>query len=258
MADTADIAHNRGWFCRMRYPSQQLFTQATMTPTSTAQATRATRVWDLPTRIFHWSLLACIAGLFITVNIGGNWMQWHFRFGYAVLTLLLFRIVWGLVGGRWSRFATFIYAPSTILAYFKGQGKPEHSVGHNPMGAASVFGMLGFLILQVGSGLFSDDDIAFQGPLAKFVSSARVSTATWYHKEVGSKVLVALIVLHVAAIVFYLYKKKENLIRPMLDGDKHLAVPVTPSRDDAASRAAACAVLAACAAAVWWVVKLGG
>jgi cytochrome b len=229
-----------------------------MSPTSFAPATRATRVWDLPTRVFHWSLLVCIVGLFVTVNLGGNWMQWHFRFGYAVLTLLLFRIVWGVVGGRWSRFASFIYAPATVLAYFKGRGKPEHSVGHNPMGAGSVFALLGFLLLQVASGLFSDDDVAFQGPLAKFVSNARVSTATWYHKEVGSKVLIALIVLHIAAILFYLYKKKENLIRPMLDGDKHLAQAVPPSRDDAASRAAAAVVLAVCAALVWWVVQLGG
>ena len=228
-----------------------------MPPTSTPSATRATRVWDLPTRIFHWSLLVCIVGLFITVNLGGNWMQWHFRFGYAVFTLLLFRIVWGLVGGRWSRFASFIYAPATIVAYIKGQGRPEHSVGHNPMGAGSVFAVLAFLLLQVASGLFSDDGIAFQGPLAKFVSSARVSTATWYHKEVGSKVLIALIVLHIAAILFYLYKKKENLIRPMLDGDKHVALPVPPSRDDAVSRTGAAVVLALCAAGVWWVVKLG-
>jgi cytochrome b len=229
-----------------------------MQPTSSPSTTRTTRVWDLPTRIFHWALLVCIVGLFITVNLGGGWMPWHFRLGYAVFTLLLFRIVWGLVGGRWSRFASFIYAPSTVVAYFKGRGKPEHSVGHNPMGAGSVFALLGFLALQVASGLFSDDDVAFQGPLAKFISNARISTLTWYHKEVGSKVLVALIVLHIAAIVFYLYKKKENLIRPMIDGDKQLAMPVQPSRDDAASRAVAAVVLAGCAAAVWWVVKLGG
>jgi cytochrome b len=229
-----------------------------MPPTSTPSSIRAVRVWDLPTRIFHWSLLVSIVGLFITVNLGGDWMPWHFKFGYAVFTLLLFRMVWGVVGGRWSRFTSFVYAPSTIVAYFKGQGKPEHSVGHNPMGAASVFALLGVLALQVASGLFSDDDIAFQGPLAKFITNARVSTATWYHKEVGSNLLIVLIVLHVAAILFYVYKKKENLIRPMLHGDKHVAHDALPSRDDAASRAMAAVVLAVCAACVWWVVKLGG
>jgi cytochrome b len=121
-----------------------------------------------------------------------------------------------------------------------------------------VFALLGFLLLQVASGLFSDDDIAFQGPLAKLVSNARVSLATWYHKDVGSNVLIALMVLHVAAILFYLYKKKENLIRPMLHGDKQLAQPVQASRDDLASRGVALLVLAVCAACVWWVVNLGG
>ncbi|MGA8513861.1 MAG: cytochrome b/b6 domain-containing protein [Burkholderiaceae bacterium] len=216
-----------------------------------------TRVWDLPTRLFHWALLACIVGLFITVNIGGDWMQWHFRLGYAVLTLLLFRVVWGFVGGRWSRFASFAYAPSTVLAYFQGRSKPEHSVGHNPIGAGSVFALLGFLLLQVATGLFSDDDASNQGPLTKFVSNARVSLATWYHKEVGSKVLIALIALHIVAVLFYLYRKKENLVQPMLHGDKHLPYRAEPSRDDAASRGVAAVLLALCAGGVWCVVRLG-
>ncbi len=227
-------------------------------PPTTSRNTRATRVWDLPTRIFHWSLLACFIGLVITVKLGGNWMNWHARCGYAVLTLLLFRIVWGLIGGRWSRFANFIYAPSTIIAYAKGLGKPEHSVGHNPLGAGSVFALLGVLLLQVASGLFSDDDIAFQGPFSKFISNARVSQATWYHKEVGATVLYILVGLHVAAIFYYLYKKKENLLLPMVQGDKQLAVAVQPSRDDAASRAVAALVFGLCAGVVWWLVGLGG
>jgi cytochrome b len=223
-----------------------------------AKPLRGVRVWDLPTRIFHWSLVVCVAGLFITVNIGGDWIQWHFRLGYAVLTLLLFRIVWGFVGGRWSRFVSFIYAPSTIVAYFKGRGKPEHSVGHNPMGAGSVFAILVILLLQVASGLFSDDEIANQGPLYTLVSSAWVSTATWYHKEVGSNIVIALVVLHIAAILFYFFKKKDNLITPMVSGDKALDIQVAPSRDDAVSRTVAALVLVLCAATVWAVVKLGG
>ena len=239
---------------------------AAPTAGSTAQPTtpahlpakhRATRVWDLPTRIFHWALVVCIAGSFITVNLGGNWMPWHFKFGFAVLTLLLFRLVWGFVGGRWSRFASFIYAPSAVLAYFKGHGKPEQSVGHNPMGAASVFAILGILLLQVASGLFSDDEISNQGPLYKFISAARVSTATWYHKELGNKIVAALIALHIAAIFYYLYKKKDNLIQPMWQGDKLLTIVVPASRDDAASRAVAAVVFALCALLVWWIVSLG-
>ncbi len=220
--------------------------------------TYTTRVWDLPTRIFHWALVACVIALVVTGQIGGNAMVWHFRCGYAVLSLLLFRIVWGLVGGRWSRFASFIYAPGTIVRYLKGLGRPEHSVGHNPLGAGSVFAMLLFLLAQVGSGLFSDDDIANAGPLSKFVSNAMVSASTWYHKEVGKRVLIVLVILHVAAILFYLFKKKENLVKPMIHGDKVLEHVLESSHDDARSRTVAAVVFAVCAGLVATMVKLAG
>ena len=215
------------------------------------------RIWDLPTRIFHWALFVCVVGLIITGNIGGNLMTWHFRLGYCVMTLLLFRIVWGLIGGKWSRFGSFIYAPSTVIAYLKGQGKPEHSAGHNPLGAGSVFALLAFLAAQVGTGLISDDEITNQGPLARFVSNASVSLANWWHKDVGKWVIAALIVLHIAAILFYLHKKKENLIKPMLHGDKQMLAPVEPSKDTAASRVVALVVLALCGGFVYWVQSLG-
>lgn len=213
------------------------------------------RVWDLPTRIFHWALVAGVLGLAISGTIGGNAMIWHFRFGYAVLTLLLFRIVWGLVGGRWSRFGAFIYSPQSVYNYLKGRGKAEHSVGHSPIGAGSVFAMLGILLAQVGSGLLSDDEIAFAGPLTRFVSNATVSLATNYHKNIGKWIVLALVLLHIAAIVFYLWRK-HNLVGAMLHGDKELVTRVAPSRDDAASRSAALVVLAACAGAVYWISTL--
>lgn len=213
------------------------------------------RVWDLPTRIFHWALVAGVLGLAISGTIGGNAMVWHFRFGYAVLTLLLFRIVWGLVGGRWSRFGAFIYSPQSVFNYLKGRGKAEHSVGHSPIGAGSVFAMLGILLAQVGTGLLSDDEIAFAGPLTRFVSSASVNLATNYHKNIGKWIVLALVLLHIAAIVFYLWRK-HNLVGAMLHGDKELVTRVAPSRDDAASRTAALVVLAACAGGVYWISTL--
>ena len=220
--------------------------------------THTTRVWDLPTRIFHWALFALIIGMVATAQIGGSAMPWHFRCGYAVLSLLLFRLMWGVIGGRWSRFASFIYAPGTLLRYLKGQGRPEHSVGHNPLGAGSVFALLFFLCAQVGTGLFSDDDIASSGPLSKFVSNATVSLLTGYHKNVGKYILLALVLLHIGAILFYLVKKKENLIGPMVHGDKSLAHRVENSRDDARSRALAAVVFALCAGLVATMVKLAG
>ncbi len=215
------------------------------------------RVWDLPTRLFHWGLVVCVTGLIITGNIGGNAMVWHGRLGYAVLTLLLFRLVWGLVGGHWSRFGSFVYAPSSVLAYLRGSGRPEHSVGHNPLGAFSVFAFLLVLLAQVGSGLFADDEIAFTGPLAALVSGDWVSQATRYHKDVGKLLLIALVALHLGAMVFYKLVKKQNLVGPMIGGDKSVSLSVPASADNLRTRLLALVVLALCAAAVYGIVSLG-
>lgn len=215
------------------------------------------RVWDLPTRLFHWALVSCILGLVATGYIGGALMNWHARLGYAVLTLLLFRIVWGVVGGRWSRFASFIYSPRSVINYLRGTPHPDHLVGHNPLGAGSVFAMLLFLAAQVATGLIGDDDSSFTGPLNKFVSNAQGLAATWYHKRVGQWVLVALVVLHIAAILYYLLRKRDNLVRPMLTGDKVVGRDVIASRDDAATRLLALAVLLVCGGGVAWLVSLG-
>ena len=110
------------------------------------------RIWDLPTRLFHWALAACVIGLVITAKVGGNAMEWHFRLGYAVLALLVFRVVWGLIGGRWSRFSAFLYSPARLVRYLRGNAHPEDSAGHSPLGALSVFALLAVLGAQVGTG----------------------------------------------------------------------------------------------------------
>ena len=214
------------------------------------------RVWDLPTRCFHWALVLCFVGSLTTSQIGGDAMVWHFRAGYTVLSLLLFRLIWGVVGGKWSRFASFIYAPATILAYIQGRGRPEHSIGHNPLGAGSVFALLGFLLLQVTTGLVSDDEIATAGPFSQFVSNAVVSSATFYHRSVGKPVLIALVLLHISAIAFYYFKKRENLVRPMLLGDKESESAIESARDDTRSRSLALLIFVGCAALVAAVLKL--
>ena len=105
-----------------------------------SQPSRRIRVWDLPTRLFHWALATLVCGSFVTIKLGGAWMVWHERIGYAVLSLVTFRLVWGFVGGRYARFASFVRGPSAVLAYLRGQG--SHSPGHNPLGALSVLAML--------------------------------------------------------------------------------------------------------------------
>lgn len=218
--------------------------------------THQVRVWDLPTRLFHWALAVCVVALVVTGQVGGAAMDWHFRFGYAVLTLLLFRLGWGLVGGRWSRFSSFLYPPSTLLRYLRGQGGPELSIGHNPLGAGSVFALLFFLLAQVATGLISDDEIAASGPLSNRVPGTWVSQATWYHSSIGKWVLIGLVTLHLTAIVFYLWRKRENLVRPMLLGDKEVDRPVPASRDDARTRLLAVVLLALCAGLVALLLKL--
>jgi cytochrome b len=222
-------------------------------------ALRRVRVWDLPTRLFHWLLAACVIGSVISAKVGGNAMVWHFRLGYAILALLAFRVLWGLIGGRWSRFASFIYSPATLLRYLRGQGRSEEhlDVGHTPTGALSVFALMAVLLFQVASGLVADDEIANTGPLIKFVSGATSSLATSWHKTYGQWLIISLVVLHVAAIVFYLVRKRQNLVGPMISGDKSLPEDVPASVDHTRSRGLAAALLAACAGSVAWLVSLG-
>jgi cytochrome b len=218
------------------------------------------RIWDLPTRLFHWFLVLAIAGAVISAKVGGNAMEWHFRFGYCIFALLAFRLVWGVIGGHWSRFVRFTYGPGAMLRYVRGQQRDgEHlDVGHNPLGSLSVFALLGIVILQVASGLVADDEIANVGPLNRFVSSDLAGQATSWHADVGQYALFGLIGLHIAAVLYYVLRKRNNVLRPMLSGDKVLP-PTTPSsRDGLPQRVLAALLLCVCAGVVSWVVKLGG
>ena len=177
------------------------------------------RVWDLPIRLFHWLLVLCIVGSLISVNIGGNAIQWHAYFGYSILSLLIFRVIWGFVGSTHARFASFFPTKKAILDYLSGSA--PRVLGHNPIGAMSVFALLFVLSIQVLTGLFVDDEIAFQGPLAKYVSSSVGSFLSEIH-ESNQVVIYTLIVIHITAIWAYKKFKGENLIKPMISGDKEI------------------------------------
>lgn len=174
------------------------------------------KLWDLPTRIFHWSLVILVAAAIVTAKIGGNAMEWHGRIGLTILGLIAFRIAWGVVGSTYARFANFFPKPSSILAYLRGQW---HGIGHNPLGAFSVLGLLALIALQVGTGLFANDDIAFNGPLFSLIGKELSDRLTSIHR-LSSNGLIALIVLHLVAIMFYAYVKKNNLVMPMIMGWK--------------------------------------
>ncbi|MEO8546526.1 MAG: cytochrome b/b6 domain-containing protein [Burkholderiaceae bacterium] len=217
------------------------------------------RVWDLPTRLFHWTLATAVSGSLISAKIGGGAMAWHFWFGYAVFALLAFRILWGLMGGRWSRFASFIYAPGTVLRYLRGQSRSdEHvDVGHSPLGSFSVFALLAVLAAQVATGLVADDEISTVGPLNRLVSSDLALSATSWHKDFGQWAVFGLVGLHLAAIMFYVMVKKRTLVGPMVNGDKVLPAGTPASADGLANRSLAIILALLCAAVVAWVVRLG-
>ena len=174
------------------------------------------RVWDLPTRIFHWMLVACVLGSFISVKIGGNAMVWHGRFGLAVVGLVVFSLVWGFVGSTYARFSQFVRGPGAIKAYLQGHWQGE---GHNPLGALSVLAMLGTLLILVATGLFANDDIAFEGPLYSLVGKEFSDRVAGIHRLI-EPLTILLVLAHVGAIAFYVRVRKETLIMPMITGWK--------------------------------------
>ncbi|MDR0996062.1 MAG: cytochrome b/b6 domain-containing protein [Zoogloeaceae bacterium] len=174
------------------------------------------KVWDLPTRLFHWLLVVAMAGLFFTGLEGGGWIEWHGKIGLAVIGLVVFRIVWGFCGSTYARFFQFFPTPKGILAYLKGQW---HGEGHNPLGALSVFALLTLSLLQAGTGLFTDDQIAFTGPFAKLIDSDLSVSITGIHKQLAW-VLLAFVGLHVLSIVFYRVVQKHNLLTAMITGTR--------------------------------------
>ncbi|HEY2976343.1 MAG TPA: cytochrome b/b6 domain-containing protein [Burkholderiaceae bacterium] len=185
--------------------------------TSAPQRTRI-RLWDLPLRIFHWSLVGAVATAVVTGELGGPWMELHGKAGLTIVGLVVFRLVWGLIGSTHARFVHFAPTPSKLKAYLRGQWR---GTGHNPLGALSVFAVLGLLAVQVGTGLFSNDDIAFSGPLFNTIDDAFAGRLTGLHRQLAN-VLLALLALHVTAIVFYLRFKRDNLVKPMVTGWKEV------------------------------------
>jgi cytochrome b len=201
-----------------QFPSQLEF-ETGYAPARVKIRKAAVRVWDLPTRVFHWTLLLCVSGAVISAQFGGNWMDWHVRFGAATAGLLVFRIVWGFVGPRYARFRSFLHAPRTVLADLFKRGAGQRHAGHSPSGGASVFALLGVLGALVLTGLLSSDSISTDGALVRYASESTVSLATSLHHKL-QWVIYGLVGLHVLAVLGYLVLKKTDLIRPMLDGDK--------------------------------------
>ena len=194
-------------------------------------------VWDGFVRCFHWSLVLLFVVSVVTGKVGGNAIQWHMWSGYAILALVIFRIIWGFVGGEYARYASFLSGPVRALKFAKGLlGKAhEHVIGHNPVGGWMVLVLLLLLAAQGGLGLFSNDEIATTGPLARYVSDETSITLMSRHRVLGDLLLI-LVGVHIVAVLFHLIIRKENLIRAMFHGNKEL--PPELAREAQAARKA--------------------
>lgn len=194
-------------------------------------------VWDGFVRVFHWSLVLLFTFSVVTGKVGGEWIVWHMRSGYAILALVTFRLIWGFIGGEYARYVSFLTGPVRAMKFAKGLlGKThEQVIGHNPVGGWMVLILLILLATQAGLGLFSNDEIATTGPLARYVSDETSLTLMSRHRSIGN-VLLVLVGLHVAAVLFHLFVKKENLIFAMFSGKKDL--PPELAREAHAARKA--------------------
>lgn len=219
---------------------------------------RPTRVWDLPVRLFHWSLVLLVAFQFVSGNVGGNLMRWHMLSGYTILALVLFRIAWGVGGSTTARFAHFVAGPRAALAFGRRllSRAPAPYAGHNPIGGWMVIALLAALAVQAGSGLFANDDIATEGPLAVLVSKATSDRMTAIH-HATFVVLAVLTALHVCAVLYHWLVKKEDLIGAMFTGVRRLpedvAQRLSVARFESPWRALG--LIAAACVLVWLVVS---
>jgi cytochrome b len=211
-----------------------------------------TRVWDLPTRVFHWLLAALVVFSWCSGQFGGSdWRDWHFRSGYAVLALLLFRIVWGFTGPRYARFASFPPSPRAALGATE---RAAVQAGHSPLGGLSVYAMLICTLAQVVAGLFATDDSYSEGPLARFVSDATVHLLTRLH-SLNRWLLLGLVLLHIGAIIYYAAARGQNLTAAMLHGDRPGSF-APAAQDDIRVRVLGVTIAVAAMLLVAWLVML--
>lgn len=203
-------------------------------------------VWDLPTRIFHWLLVLLVGVSFVTGNMGGTAMQYHEWSGVTILVLVVFRFFWGFWGGEQTRFRVFVRGPQAAFDYLRALagGKSGSYLGHNPLGGWSIIAMLLALAVQVGTGLFANDDILFEGPLYLRVSKDTSDLLTRFH-HFNKNILVGLVLLHILAVFFYLVVKRDNLIKPMLTGHKQWHEKVDASKGSVTAAIVVAAALAA-------------
>jgi cytochrome b len=194
-----------------------------------AAPVREVAVWDLPTRLFHWAIVFLIG--FSWLSAEQEWMDWHLRSGYAILTLLLFRLLWGIFGSQTARFTQFLAGPRAVLRHLARLPRraPDRAVGHNAAGGWMVVLMLVLLSVQAGTGLFSNDDIMTEGPCADVVGKEISDWLTHIHR-LNFTLIEIVVAVHILAVLTYAVVKRHDLVRPMLSGRKRLPAALPAPR----------------------------
>lgn len=218
------------------------------------------RVWDGATRLFHWAIVITLVVSYVSIRSAGGanaalWMRVHLISGETSLALLLFRIIWGLIGSETARFGAFLRSPLTGLRHLAtlARREPDTQVGHNPAGGWMVVVLLLAVAFQVGTGLFANDDGSTEGPLMQFVPKQTSDTLSKLH-GIGFNILLGAVVLHVVAIVAYGVLKRQDLVRPMITGKKRL--PAATRQPRMASQMLAALTLAVAAGVAVLVSRL--
>lgn len=211
-------------------------------------------VWDLPLRLTHWALVVSVAGAWATHYAGAEWFAWHRRLGYVTLVLVLFRLVWGFVGTRHARFAGFLRGPAVVLAYVRGGGR-DPTPGHNPLGAWSVVAMLAVLLVQAGTGLAANDEIANAGPFYGWTTQDLSNRITSVH-EFNSNLVLGLVALHLVAVAWYSRARRLPLVRAMVSGRKDAALVAARDAIDSSRTGLAIVIAALIAGALAIAVRL--
>lgn len=210
------------------------------------------KVWDAPTRLFHWAIVLLVG--FSWLSAKENWMDWHVVSGYAILTLLLFRLAWGVIGSETARFSRFLANPGMAFRHLRhlNRREPDSAIGHNAAGGWMVLVMLLLLCVQAGTGLYANDDVLTEGPLAETVSKSTSDLLSHIH-VLNFKLIEIAVLLHVVVVAAYGVLKGQDLVRPMVTGWKRL--PGDPSAPRLASPLLALVAIAAAAGAVAWLVN---
>lgn len=191
-------------------------------------------IWDLPTRLFHWLLALSFALTYIFAQLGSEYIEWHLRCGYVVLGLMIYRVIWGLIGTKYARFTALPISPKNVIGYLKAFNEKTDKdadnkdtnkyLGHNPLGSLMVLFFVVSLLLQAGSGLFMDDEIFTTGPYVGYFGESFDKIMSTIHHNLADGILIA-VVLHIVAVLYYLKIKRQNLIKPMITGKKAVNEP---------------------------------